>query len=188
MFRPHYSTCSCGCNRYGVIVVKAGLLKQCNERMKDKKQQSRKEARMQHKKKIKKVKEKRKKLPSISRLKKKADALHSLWIRLLHSKRNRVLCYTCDVKKPVKEMQNGHYISRGCMALRYKDYNCRPQCVACNIFKKGNYQKYAIRLEREVPGILERLEAESKTTLHMNRYDYQVLIQELESKLSEIQK
>ena len=52
------------------------------------------------------------------------------------------MCVSCKVSKPINEMQNGHYISRSSSILRYSEDNCFPQCVGCNIFKKGNYPAY----------------------------------------------
>lgn len=81
--------------------------------------------------------------PTISKLKKKLDTVFSLYIRKKYADhREYVECVTCKVKKPIKEMQNGHYVSRGNNSLRFSEDNCFPQCVGCNVFKKGNYPAY----------------------------------------------
>src|SRR6185369_5708080 len=59
-------------------------------------------------------------------------------------------CYTCDKTAHWKDLQNGHYISRGHMATRWLEENCRVQCSGCNIFKRGNYTEYAYRLLKEI--------------------------------------
>ena len=67
-------------------------------------------------------------------------------------------CYTCDRRLHFKDLQCGHYIPRAHMNTRWDESNCRPQCAQCNVFKKGNYTEYSIRLIRECGGKeLERL-------------------------------
>jgi len=61
-----------------------------------------------------------------------------------------VSCYTCGKVSHYKDMQNGHYISRGNMATRWLEENCRVQCCGCNIFKNGNYTEYSYRLLKEI--------------------------------------
>jgi len=81
------------------------------------------------------------------------------------------------VAKPISEMQNGHYISRSKLATRFDEENCRPQCVGCNIFKKGNYTAYALRLNREDPELLERLERKSNKIFKIsNEYLENIII------------
>lgn len=101
---------------------------------------------------------------TVSSLKKKADAVFSLWIRKKYAdSRGYVACYTCGVKKPIKEMQCGHFIRRSVNSLRFSEANCRPQCPGCNVFMRGNYPRYATELVRECgPDILKKLDRESR--------------------------
>jgi hypothetical protein len=39
-------------------------------------------------------------------------------------------------------MQNGHFLSRRKMALRYDERNCHVQCPKCNMELGGNLTKY----------------------------------------------
>lgn len=95
---------------------------------------------------------------SISQLKDIADELCSEYIRRKYSDwKGEVACFTCGKVKRWQEMQNGHYISRTYNNTRYYDPNLRVQCYSCNVMKHGNYDEFAIRLERETPGILEHL-------------------------------
>lgn len=106
---------------------------------------------------------KKKKAPKKSYYIKKLDQVFSLYIRNLHAKDGRVACYTCGKVGEIKEMQNGHYISRSFMSGRWEPQNCRPQCVGCNVFKNGNYTEFAARLVREGgPDELERLNSLKK--------------------------
>ena len=82
---------------------------------------------------------------------KKLDGVFSQYIRQKYSDHfGLVPCYTCHIKKHYKDMQNGHYISRGHMATRWSEENCRVQCVGCNVFKNGNYVEYSARLIDEI--------------------------------------
>lgn len=94
------------------------------------------------------------KKPSISKLRKKLDTVFSLWIRT----RDNGICYTCGIRKPIKESQNGHYVSRIWTNLRYNEKNCHAQCCGCNVFRNGNLDEYALRLKAQYgEGILEEL-------------------------------
>ena len=41
-------------------------------------------------------------------------------------------------------------MSRRYMSTRFSEDNCRPQCVACNIFNQGNIQMYRRALVRSI--------------------------------------
>lgn len=82
---------------------------------------------------------------------KKLDTIFSQYIRQKYADNfGMVSCYTCGSRKHWKDMQNGHYISRGNMATRWLEENCRVQCVGCNVFKNGNYVEYSSRLIEEI--------------------------------------
>ena len=91
-----------------------------------------------------------KKRKSRSKLTKELDAIFSQRIRHKYCINGLVVCYTCWVKKLIKEMQNWHFITRTCMLLRRDPNNCRPQCVWCNVYKSGNYIEYTRRMIEEV--------------------------------------
>lgn len=94
---------------------------------------------------------------SIPKLKVIADKYFSLYVRTYYSKDGICECYTCYRKFPIKELDNGHYVSRTCGALRYSLINCRPQCYYCNRFCEGKKDEFTMRLEAENPGILKEL-------------------------------
>lgn len=76
---------------------------------------------------------------------KKLDSVFSQYIRRSSAdKDGNTTCVTCGDVKHWKLHQNGHYESRGHLPTRWAEDNCAPQCVGCNIFKKGNYTEYAI--------------------------------------------
>ena len=95
---------------------------------------------------------------SISQLKKLADKLCSLYIRTKYADwKGEVRCYTCDKVFTIKTIQCGHYVSRVYTNLRWAEINLRPQCYSCNVMRRGNMDEFAVRLERETPGILKEL-------------------------------
>ena len=46
-------------------------------------------------------------------------------------------CVTCGVRKPWKELQCGHFISRRHASVRFDSRNVAPQCAKCNVFRYG---------------------------------------------------
>lgn len=88
------------------------------------------------------------KKPGVAKLKKKADALFSKYIRLRDADNDGyVECISCGAKKFWKEAQNGHFVRRTVSLLRFDEENCNAQCVGCNMFKQGNQYAYAVNLD-----------------------------------------
>jgi len=123
---------------------------------------------------VKKKKRKKKpKLRPIKFLKRDLDSVFSKFIR----KRDKGKCFTCGVVKPEKNMQNGHYVSRSHMSLRFDEKNCFCQCVGCNVFKNGNMAEYTFRIKDKF-GIehLEYLQKKKEEIQKYTRQDYERLI------------
>ena len=126
---------------------------------------------------MKKSKPKKRKDKSMSQLKREFDTVFSRWIRLKNSKDGMCQCVTCSVKKPIKEMQAGHYISRGYLSTRFDERNVHCQCVSCNLFKKGNIDEYTLWLIGEYgEGILEELNKKKWETKRYSRFEYESFI------------
>lgn len=88
--------------------------------------------------------------PSQAKLKKQLDTIFSQYIRRKYAnEEGMVKCYTCTTVKHWKEIQNGHWIPRHNLATRFSEDNCRPQCVACNMFQKGMPDVFAVNLLKE---------------------------------------
>lgn len=83
-----------------------------------------------------------KKPKSVSKLKKTLDAIFSKYIRA----RDKGQCYTCPKKDDPKRMQNGHFIPRQYLSLRFDEINCHCQCYACNMLYNGQPSAYALHL------------------------------------------
>lgn len=115
------------------------------------------------------------KKPTVSSLKKKADTIHSRYIRLRDSDRNGIAeCITCGTKKHWKQMQCGHFVTRANNKLRYDEMNTNAQCVGCNMFKSGEQYLYSKALDMKYgTGTAEEL--------HQQRFDtHKLTITELE--------
>lgn len=93
-----------------------------------------------------------------SKLIKDLDAVYSRYIRYKYSVDGWVSCVTCGKSRPVKEMQNGHYVSRRFHSTRWDDQNCHPQCYSCNVGLGGNYAMYTkFMLDKYGSGIIDTL-------------------------------
>ena len=88
------------------------------------------------------------KLP-IARLKKQADAVFSVWVRMRGQQGGMNWCYTCGKMGLIKFLQNGHFIARHHTATRFDEMNCQVQCVGCNVFGRGQASKFAEHLIKD---------------------------------------
>ncbi len=85
--------------------------------------------------------------PTITKLKKKLDALVSEFVRRRGADdQGMSKCVSCGRVEAWSALQNGHYVSRSHLNTRWDLRNCHVQCVACNVFKNGNYPAYTLYL------------------------------------------
>lgn len=84
------------------------------------------------------------------KLKEKLDAIFSKYIRWKYAKDGMCTCFTCGKIKPVKGIQNGHFIPRNILITRFDENNCRPQCVGCNMFGNGKFVDFRENLVKEL--------------------------------------
>lgn len=82
-------------------------------------------------------------METVSKLKKKADKVFSLYVRTRDSENGIAECITCGVQKPISQMQAGHFVSRRVNSLRYDELNVNAQCYSCNVMKHGDLYEYA---------------------------------------------
>lgn len=124
-------------------------------------------------------------MKNFSQLKKTADQLCSEYVRRSYADwKGNVQCFTCPKTAHYRQMQCGHYVSRVYTNLRWHLPNLRVQCPGCNIFKKGNMDEYAIRLERETPGILNELnEWKHRPSSPNTRKDLEMVIRDFKDKI-----
>lgn len=75
------------------------------------------------------------------------DTVFSRYIRLKESVNGVGTCVTCLRKDNWRNMDCGHFISRGHFGTRFDEKNCHIQCQECNRLKKGNMKLYRIYME-----------------------------------------
>lgn len=120
---------------------------------------------------------------------KKADNALSRFIRLFYSKDGYVTCFTCGKAYSVTEMQNGHFIPRGNMYLRFSIMNCFPQCQNCNEYKDGNEEIYReVLIEKFGEKHVEFLEQKKHEIKKWTDYELDELIEKLEDKIKVMKK
>lgn len=85
------------------------------------------------------------KVKSRSQLIKDLDKIFSQYIRLDKTDQYGYgHCVTCGSRGFWKELQNGHYISRGKYPTRWDEDNCHLQDYKCNVVLSGNYIEYTL--------------------------------------------
>ena len=120
---------------------------------------------------------------------KEADTVISTYVRMSAANKEGIAkCFTCSEEKRWQEMDAGHYVSRGCMFLRFDVLrNIRCQCQTCNRFKHGNILSYSKALESELPGVTDILAEESRLIYHYGRDEIKALINEFKLKIKKLQ-
>jgi hypothetical protein len=124
------------------------------------------------------------------KLTKKLDEVYSQYIRLSYADdMGMVKCSTCPKTAHWKEMQNGHYETRGDRPTRWLDKNCHPQCVGCNVFKKGNYPAYSrFMISKYGVEVLDELAELAKSQIKVPTYELQEKIDFYTLKVKEMMK
>ena len=132
-------------------------------------------------------KPKKKQKKTVSKLKKDLDAVFSQYIRLSYADDNGMVhCYTCPKVLHWKEITNGHFITRGSLATRFDERNCRPQCWGCQAKHLGNGKpvEFARKLSIEYgQGIVAELYREAAKIVKY--FPYEEKIEEYKLKLKE---
>jgi hypothetical protein len=121
---------------------------------------------------------KKKKLKTISSLKKEAWKLCSIYIRKKSMDRfGFCRCYTCNGIHSWTDIQAGHGIGGRSNAVLFDEEIIKPQCVSCNIFHRGNYTIFTTRLikEHSLEWWEKKLE-DSKKIVKYTRSDIEELI------------
>jgi hypothetical protein len=120
-------------------------------------------------------------MKTVSKLKKELDAVFSKFIRW----RDDGQCYTCSKKDDPKYMQNGHFVPRQYLSLRYDEINCHCQCYACNMLYNGQPSAYAMNLKRDYgDDIINKLETERRKII--KNFPYSEMIAKYKAKLTEV--
>jgi len=128
---------------------------------------------------------KKKKQKSLRSLKAGAWALFSEYVRRKYADaEGYAYCYTSGVRAHWKELQCGHAIGGRHNAVLLDEEICRPQTVAENIFKRGNYPVFTAKLIREngLEWFESKLEG-ARQIVKLTRSDYESTIESLKAKL-----
>ena len=129
---------------------------------------------------------KKKKAPTLKALKAKAWKLCSEYVRRRYADEGGFCgCYTCGAPIHWKlEAQAGHAIGGRNNAVLLDVSILRPQCVACNVFRRGNYPVFTARLIRE-NGLewFEQKLVEARKAVKVTRAEYENKIAEFMSKI-----
>lgn len=120
----------------------------------------------------------------------KIDTVFSRWLRISQADANGVVkCFTCGQFMHWKESQDGHYVSRNKLVLRWDEENNHIQCYHCNIRLKGNYTIYAVKMvEKYGPGILQKLEIKKNNLMKWTLFEYKLFFDMYNKKLKEVEK
>lgn len=121
-------------------------------------------------------------------LEKQCDDAYSLLRRhQAKDKEGNVKCFTCARRYPLEQMTLGHWQKRRHHGTRYHDINCQPQCMECqnqcetDATADIHFGKLLIWMYGE-PKIME-IHKLAHSTVHMSKYDYTMLLEELNKEL-----
>ncbi len=88
---------------------------------------------------------------TISKLKKLAWKACSTYIRKKYADEwGYCICYTCGVKKTIKEIQAGHGFSGRGNSILFEEAIIRPQCFQCNCMRSGQLHIFTYKLRKEL--------------------------------------
>ena len=130
-------------------------------------------------------KKKKKKLPKISALAKKAWDLMSLISRQKDANYlGLVKCVTCGQVKHWKEMHAGHFFHGSHQRpISFHPMNIHAQCPGCNTYKGGARDEYACYISKRYgPQVLEELRELKHQGKELKRVDLEELIEQLQTK------
>lgn len=109
----------------------------------------------------------------------------SIYVRQSHANwQGYVSCFTCDKKKHWKEVDAGHYISRGYSGTFVDERNVKPQCKGCNGPRRGMHDVFGVRLEKLYGhGVLQELQTKKNSFVKWDRQELQNLLSKYKEKV-----
>lgn len=120
--------------------------------------------------------------------KKKAWSVFSRYIRMkAQDADGYVKCYTCQTKKPWKDMDAGHGIGGRSNAVLFDERLVKPQCKGCNIFGGGQYRIFTRKLIDEL-GLDEydQMVKNSTTFLPLKENDFKDIYEKYKKEMEEL--
>ena len=122
--------------------------------------------------------------PSVARLKKKAWALFSKYIRRKYADfEGFASCVTCGVRKKLEELHAGHFVQGRGNAILFDERGVFPQCYVCNVRKHGALLEYLDFMKRHYGEKADEVIADLRS---LGRQTKQFSIQELEDLIVEL--
>ena len=136
-----------------------------------------------------------KKAENVSKWKKKAWDMFSLFIRL----RDRIdddgytidycRCCTCENVKPWKQMQAGHFLPGRKNSNLFREDGCHAQCCACNVCKNGNgVEYYEFMLRKYGPEKIAELKQNNTLSLQFRVDDLKEIYENYKARAAELQR
>ena len=118
-----------------------------------------------------------------TKLVKDADKWFSHYIR----NRDNGECFCCGIQKPVKEMQNGHLITRGKYSVRWDEQNAFCQCPGCNIRHEHQPEIMTSKyIDRFTVENYQELVSKSNQIVKYTKSDLVLIAKEYKQKLAEL--
>ena len=119
----------------------------------------------------------------------KADKYFSEFIRLRDSdEQGMVTCVTCSHRGHWRQLQNGHWITRGHEATRFDELNCNTQCRGCN-YNGGQHLRHEAAIVRKHGAeAVQKLTDKARATCHRTALDYKFLAETYRSRVEHIRK
>lgn len=120
---------------------------------------------------------------TLTKWKKELDQVFSRYIRA----RDDGQCFTCPDKRDWKKQQNGHFVPRQYLAVRFDERNCNCQCYACNMLYGGQAATYAVRLaEKYGLKTVQELESKRWVTTKLDEFWYMEKIDHYKRELDKL--
>jgi hypothetical protein len=116
-----------------------------------------------------------------------ADKWFSEFIRLRDSDEfGRVTCVTCSHRGHWRELQCGHWITRGHEATRFDEQNCNTQCRGCN-YNGGKHLKHQVWITNKYGhAAVDALVRKGTMPCHRTTSDYQFLAESYKARVERI--
>lgn len=131
----------------------------------------------------------KKKLPSLSVLRKKAWGMVSMYVRMKGADDlGYTKCVTCGLARHWKELQAGHFVPQAQgNAARWDLRNIHPQCYRCNINLGGNGAEFGPYI-RNLYGDegYDEIRRLAGSTMVMRRAEYEAIIDDMAGRLARL--
>jgi hypothetical protein len=107
------------------------------------------------------------------------DDIFSIYIRLrdVYFLNGYCRCISCGKTVHWKDLDNGHFINRKHLSLRFNEINCNAQCRSCNRFDESNAEGYRRGLiQKHGPDIIDKLYALKNQTMKFSKFEMKAMI------------